>query len=372
MAMATPAARPGGDVVGGGDGGGLGGGDGDTAVTVDAPVSLLLSPKLAPAFSALGGALKARMRAADDSCFFKGDRVRLINLKGRSDLNGCEGEILTGDPSSSQEDMRYAVRVLRGAAAEEILVRPKNMIDWLEESSSAPAEAPPAVQTARTAAAEGFSSSQPAPSSSLPAAAPAAAAAVAAPAAPAAAAAAVAAVAAPAVAAAPAAAAPMASSGGSKAAADAQPKSPAKGAAKPSSEPSAGEKLGEKQQPRLRKDGVSVIEQIMTRHRGGLHSPNPNRIPKPTPDPNPIPSLTTPPTLALALALTRTLTLTPTLPLSPTPSLALPLSLRPITARHQAERPPRANAASGALPQGYLRAPDVPLRLRGPPPPANP
>ena len=163
-------------------------------VKVDVPVSLLLSPKLAPAFSAVcRGALKARMRAADDSCFFKGDRVRLINLKGRSDLNGCEGEILTGDPSSSQEDMRYAVRVLRGAAAEEILVRPKNMIDWLEESSSAPAEAPPAVQTARTAAAEGLISSQPAPSSSLPAAAPAAAAAVAAPAAPAAAAAAVAA-----------------------------------------------------------------------------------------------------------------------------------------------------------------------------------
>ena len=38
MAMATPAARPGGDVVGGGDGGGLGGGDGDGRVEI--PVSL--------------------------------------------------------------------------------------------------------------------------------------------------------------------------------------------------------------------------------------------------------------------------------------------------------------------------------------------
>ena len=189
------------------------------------------------------------MRAADESFFFKGDRVRLINLKGRSDLNGCECEILTGDASSSQEDMRYAVRVLRGAAAEEnILVRPKNMIDWLEEGSSAPAEAPPAVLTARTAAAEGLSSSLLA-RSSLPAAATAAA-----------------------VAAAAAAAAAAATSGGSKAAAEAQPKSPTKGAPKPSSEPSAGERLGEKQQPRLRKDGVSVIEQLMTRREGGLHN----------------------------------------------------------------------------------------------------
>ena len=193
-------------------------------------------------------AARLLMRAADESFFFKGDRVRLINLKGRSDLNGCECEILTGDASSSQEDMRYAVRVLRGAAAEEnILVRPKNMIDWLEEGSSAPAEVPPAVLTARTAAAEGLSSSLLA-RSSLPAAATAAAAVVAA------------------------AAAVAAASGGSKAAAEAQPKSPTKGAPKPSSEPSAGERLGEKQQPRLRKDGVSVIEQLMTRRGGGLHN----------------------------------------------------------------------------------------------------
>ena len=213
------------------------------------------------------------MRATDESFFFKGDRVRLINLKGRSDLNGCECEILTGDPSSSQDDVRYAVRVLRGAAAEEnILVRPKNMIDWLEEGSAAPAEAPPAVQTTRTAAAEGLSSSQPA-HSSLPAAAAVAAAA---------------------------AAAAVASSGGSKATAEAgsmifrrpqpcSPKSPVKGAAPPSSEPGAGEK----QQPRLRKDGVSVIEQLMTRCREGYHNPNrtpnPNPNPNHNPNPNPIP-----------------------------------------------------------------------------------
>ena len=102
------------------------------------------------------------MQAADESFFFKGDRVRLVNLKGRSDLNGCECEILTGDPSSSHEDMRYAVRVLRGGGAEEnILVRPINMIDCLEEgSSSAPAEAAPTVQS--TAAAQGLSTTQPA------------------------------------------------------------------------------------------------------------------------------------------------------------------------------------------------------------------
>ena len=185
------------------------------------------------------------MQAADESFFFKGDRVRLVNLKGRSDLNGCECEILTGDPSSSHEDMRYAVRVLRGGGAEEnILVRPINMIDCLEEgSSSAPAEAAPTVQS--TAAAQGLSTTQPA----------------------AAAAAVEAAAGVEAAAAVEAAAVVEASAcGGSKAVAEAQPKS-AKGAAKgTSSEPSAGEKLGEKQQPRLRKDGVSVIEQLMTRH----------------------------------------------------------------------------------------------------------
>ena len=189
------------------------------------------------------------MQPADESFFFKGDRVRLVNLKGRSDLNGCECEILTGDPSSSHEDMRYAVRVLRGGAAEEnILVRPINMVDCLEEcSSSAPAQAAPTVQSTRAAAAESLSTTQPA---------------------------------------AAAAAVEAAACGGGKAVAEAQPKS-AKGAARgTSSEPGAGEKLGEKQQPRLRKDGVSVIEQLMTRHGRGIPNPNPNRLPSPCADPN--------------------------------------------------------------------------------------
>ena len=193
------------------------------------------------------------MQAADESFFFKGDRVRLVNLKGRSDLNGCECEILTGDPSSSQEDMRYAVRVLRSGGAEEnILVRPINMIDCLEEgSSSAPAEAAPTVQS--TAAAQGLSTTQPAAAVEAATAVEAAAAAVEA-----------------------AAVVEASACGGSKAVAEAQPKS-AKGAAKGSSSEPAGEKLGEKQQPRLRKDGVSVIEQLMTRHGRGLPNPNPAR-----------------------------------------------------------------------------------------------
>ena len=181
----------------------------------------------------------AATKTGADSFFIKGDKVRLINLKSRADLNGCECEILTGEahPSSSKEDPRYAVRVVRGGAiGENILVKPKNMVDVLIPGSPALASIKPELLAAAAASAAAASSDAQSKSGATESSG-------------------------------------VASSGAPKASEAEAAKAMAAGKAAPGQkdqkDKASESSVGGEKQPRLRQD-VSVIEQLMTRRKGLL------------------------------------------------------------------------------------------------------